>query len=282
MKRFLTVTRFLVQPLLSLAVFLSSVPCANAQEKTEPNQVDAAKKVEQPRENRIDWTTKIFQLKHIDPVALRNVLAAFRGVAMPERDLKVLSWTGPKELVPAVEETVRRLDVPPPAVPSVELTFYLLAGSKKGPAGEPLPADLEGVAKQLKSIFGLNQVSLLETTFIRARDGSQGRTEGVIREGRDGDAPTTYTLSFSPVSITRDERGAIVRLSHLGVLLRVPVTTTLGRSSQGPAVTNTQYHDASLNTDLELREGQKVVVGKATVDGSADTLFLVATARVVD
>lgn len=278
MKWLVTVTRTFVAALLSLFVLVSTDSRATAQEKAESKRPDAPKKAEQAQEDRRDWTTKIFQLKHIDPVALRNVLSTFRGAAVPDRDLKVLSWTGPKELAPAVEEAVRRLDVPPPAVPNVELTFYLLAGSRKGTGGEPLPDDLEGVAKQLKGIFRLSQVSLLETTFIRARDGSSGKTEGVIRSGQDGDAPTTYTLSFYPASISRDERGAIVRLSHLGVLLRVPVTTTLLDSSHKAV----QYHDASLNTDIELREGQKVVVGKATVDGSADTLFLVATAKVVD
>ncbi|HVN83075.1 MAG TPA: hypothetical protein VMW38_29095 [Terriglobia bacterium] len=45
---------------------------------------------------------------------------------------------------------------------------------------------------------------------------------------------------------------------------------------------NCTYIDTGINTDLDVREGQKVVVGKATVDNSNNALFLVLTARVVD
>ena len=53
----------------------------------------------------------------------------------------------------------------------------------------------------------------------------------------------------------------------------VPLRTTGG---------NSQIFDLTTTTDVALREGQKVVVGKANLDSSDLALFLVLTARLVD
>ena len=39
---------------------------------------------------------------------------------------------------------------------------------------------------------------------------------------------------------------------------------------------------AGITTDIDVREGQKVVVGKANIDNSDNALILILTAKVVD
>jgi hypothetical protein len=45
---------------------------------------------------------------------------------------------------------------------------------------------------------------------------------------------------------------------------------------------NVQYIDTGFNTGIDVREGQKVVVGKANIDGSNNAMTLVVTARVAE
>ena len=52
-------------------------------------------------------------------------------------------------------------------------------------------------------------------------------------------------------------------------------------------MTRFQTHSASLKTNIDVRDGQKVVVGKTNIVGAEDVkndgaLFVVVTAKVVD
>jgi hypothetical protein len=51
---------------------------------------------------------------------------------------------------------------------------------------------------------------------------------------------------------------------------------------QGNSVTGSSNLRTSIATDIDIREGQKVVVGKTSMDGSDNHLILVVTAEVVD
>ena len=43
-----------------------------------------------------------------------------------------------------------------------------------------------------------------------------------------------------------------------------------------------EFTVAGLTADVDVREGQKVVIGKSNFDGADGTFFVVATAKVVD
>ncbi len=43
-----------------------------------------------------------------------------------------------------------------------------------------------------------------------------------------------------------------------------------------------QSHGADVNTDIDMREGQKVVVGNSNVDGGDSALFVVLSAKILD
>lgn len=234
-------------------------------------------KSEQIQEDSRNWVTRVFELKFAQPGDLVRVLQMFSGRADFQRDLKVVMWSGPKELAPAVEDVVRRLDVAPAAPAQIELTVYLLSGSKHGEAGAALPVELEGVDKQVKGIFGLARLSLLETTILRMRSGSSGEAHGNLETMSDPGHATSYYLGLKRVSVTADERGKVISLDGLSLRLEVPV---VHRTPDGKA-SSSGYEISTLRTDTEIREGQKVVVGKATVGGSSDTLFLVVTGKVV-
>ena len=56
-----------------------------------------------------------------------------------------------------VEEFIKRFDVPPPPVPNIEVTIYMM--SALGQPRPPCAAELEGVVKQLKSMFSYKALS---------------------------------------------------------------------------------------------------------------------------
>ncbi len=272
--------------LLVIAAVLAVLPLfAHAQENPTPTvapeaapKPDAAPSQNAPRVNPDNWVTQVFQLKHARASELVTVLRMISGRAEFQRDLNVLMWSGPKELAPAVKDVVERLDVPTAAAPSIDLTFYMLSGSKHEAPSASLPSELEGVATQVKGIFGLTKLSLLESAVIRVRDGSGGRTEGVVPGLGDESHPANYQIDFGPAAATSDERGRVVSLTRLSLRLNVP----FGDRSPAGTLSNVSYRESSLRTDATVREGQKVVVGKASVDRSGDTLFLVVTAKVVE
>jgi hypothetical protein len=264
----------LLLPALSLAQ-------AKPEPKAVPEPKAAAEPSPTPNLGHVDpagWVTEVFKLKFAQPEDLVDVLHMFSGRANRERDLRVVMWSGPNELLPAVREIVARLDVAPVPVPSVDLMFYLLSGSAKGDPAAALPSELEGVATQVKGLFGLSRLSLLETALIRVRDGSGGTAEGVVPSFGDPRHPAEYRLAFDRASLSADERGKTVHLSRFSLMVNVP----FGERSAGGTLADVVYKASTLRTDAEVREGQKVVLGKASVDRSGDTLFLVVTAKVVD
>ncbi len=222
---------------------------------------------------------KILQVKYADPQRLANLLSVFGLKLQVDSAMKVIAVDGVSETVNAFEEALKRLDVPSPAEKNIELLFHVLMASAK-PVAEKLPADLEEVARRLRAVFAYQGFSLLDTIIMRVRDGqgsnSSGATSG--RLNRDGgDQIPRYQLGIRKAELASADKAAMIRIDDLRFGLQLPVSF---KDDKG--VTHTNYREAGMQTAIDIREGQKVVVGKATTDGSDQAVILVATARVVD
>ncbi|MBI4889485.1 MAG: hypothetical protein HY821_02595 [Acidobacteria bacterium] len=245
------------------------------------------------------WQQKVFDVKYADVQALANLI---RGVCQ-SRETRVLEnpplraisvGTPDSRDLAAAEELVKRYDVSSGAVVSgrrnIELIAYMLMAAQKGSSGEALPADLEPVAKQLKAVFGYNDLRLVDTAMVRAREGvrieSSGNA-GVINPTLP-QANSTYQFSIARSIVMPSEKGNLIKLDGFRFGIRVPYATTAvqsGQASQGIAplvATQINYSEVGFNTELDIREGQKVVVGKAKVDGTGSAFILVLTAKAVD
>jgi hypothetical protein len=110
--------------------------------------------------------------------------------------------------------------------------------------------------------------------LLRLREGERGGSNGAIEvPGETGKGMST--LNVGKVEIVPDSQAAIVRISNLGVGVTVP--SGLLKSGE-PRMYNT-----AISTNIDVREGQKVVVGKANMAGAPDqALILVLTAKVLD
>jgi type II secretory pathway component GspD/PulD (secretin) len=213
---------------------------------------------------------KLIQLRYIDASRARNLAGVFAG-----RDLNIeaddhLHWIavrGPGDLVQAFEDAVKKLDVAPL---DFELTVYLVSASTQ--VADHLPDALASTAKQLHAVFAYKGYELLDSFVLRGRDG-----QGVSSQGASADGTiknSTYSFRYNRASVL-DGAPKIVNLQNLNLQIRTPTGTF---DEKG----NPRFKNTGLNSDIDIRDGQKVVVGKSDVNNGESPLILVVTAKVVE
>lgn len=204
---------------------------------------------------------KVFTVRpaNVDRIRRTIEMIVGQGHVAAEAGANTLVVTSNRALMPSIEQVVKDLDAPTRPVPNVELTFYVLKGSKEpDPSAAPLPASLESTIEQLKAAFAYQSFRLLDTLFIRGRSGQFANVLGRA-EAAKGAAPALYSLRVLP-TVTSDARPASIRLDAL-------------RFDLG---------GVGFQADVDMKEGQKVVIGKSGMDGTQSALILVATGRLVD
>jgi hypothetical protein len=212
---------------------------------------------------------KIVQLKHVPPMVMRDVLSVF-GCGIRSNDmLKTVQLECANEVMPAVEEAIKRFDVPPAGPTSIELTAYFLVASETPEgAAVPVPADLDPVVKQIRAIFAFKNFSLLDTLLLRSSGGDGAEISGQLDSST---AAKLTRFSFNRWSVRDGDKGQVIVLERLRAGLRNPVW-------QG---TNVTYIDTGVNLEkVEVPAAQNVVIGKSSLAGPNKALIIVLRARV--
>jgi type II/III secretion system protein len=234
---------------------------------------------------------RIIDLKHATAGRVKEMLGVFGGPGVEIRadpEFNRIIVLARPEIATAIEQFTRKLDVaptPPPPQPqpkNIEVTVYMLAAQQQPEPGS-IPDDLSGVVKQLRGVFGLQGFRVLETMVMRGREGKGGEASGLMNnpvKGEDGQ-PSLYQFKYSRASISGDDKARTIRLDGVRFGGRIPVAVGATGSFPGQAK-SWQYLETGVNTDVDVREGQKVVIGKASVGAPNSTLFLVVSAKVVD
>jgi hypothetical protein len=218
------------------------------------------KKTDEPKD-RVQLVQKILEVKHADVNRVAGLVGILGATVKADPTLRVIAVNGAKETVAAIEEAVKRLDVPSTAL-NVELTFHLVYASTKGDAG-PETAEIAPAIKQLRGIFAYKGYRVVETLILRGRDGQGGSTTGNVF-WPDGEAGrrVRYMLEYRSASVASSSGNRILRIDSL--------------------ILNLPDNNSGIRTDVDVREGQKVVVGKSNISGSVDALILIVTAKVVE
>jgi hypothetical protein len=244
---------------MMLAVFVLVLPLLAQEAKKQQDSVPAKE----------ETVSKVFEIKYREPSTFSQLLAQSGAKVTWAQGLKALAVTGQPAVVDAVGEAIKRFDVP---VKNAELTAYLLSATQKAGQTDAVPKDLEAVVRQLRSLFTYQGFRVLDTMVARTREG-QSLEMNSTGPG-DGTAPAatqttaTYRLALRSVSVTPDGKEHLIKLDSLRFSARVP--------------SGNLFSDTGINTDLDVREGQKVVVGKTGVGNSGDALILVVTAKIVE
>lgn len=229
------------------------------------------------------WTNKVIKLTHADARSMaalfQNVPGTFRG----DPNLRALVVHAAPETVEFVEATVRELDVPQGTATeqNVEITFYILGATASPDAGTPVLAALQPVIRQFRTRFPYQGYRLLETAAIRVRSGEEAEVSGHIAGFAANVAmPTSYILRIHLENIRGEQDKAIIPMRRLSLQVRVPVVTS--PAGTPPERLSVEFQQIGIDTRLDIREGQMVVVGKAGSQGSVDGIFLVLKADLVD
>lgn len=209
---------------------------------------------------------KLVTLKYADPRTVQNLLHDFGVDSRFDENLKVIALSGRRANVMTAEDAIKELDVPSAAHKDIDLTVYfVVASDQAGAEGSPIPADLQSTVAALKSTFPFKNYGLLDALSLRSRSGVGASTSGVLSGNR--------VTQFSVNSATMEPE-SMVRLDHLRAGLRTPIPAGEGKVT---------YLDTGINTDvMDVKEGQKLVVGRSSVNGPDRALFLVLIAKAAD
>lgn len=209
---------------------------------------------------------KLVTLKYADPRAIRNLLGNFGVNVQMDEQMKVLALSGHRANVTTAEEAIKQLDVPGAAQKDIDLTVYFVVGSDDpGQAGSAIPADLQSTVAALKSTFPYKAYSMLDVLSLRTRSGVSASTSGQLSHGR------LTTFSMGAASLEGD--GTMIQLRNLHAGLKIPN----GVDKNGQNV----HQDTGITTEVvDVKEGQKLVVGRSSLNGPDTALFLVLIAKV--
>jgi hypothetical protein len=150
---------------------------------------------------------------------------------------------------------------------NVEFTVYLLSGSAQG-TSDDVPRDLGPTVTQLHSVFAYKSYKLSESFILRGGAG-MASTEGVLPG-----IGLRYRFGYFRLRLSGDAPRA-VQLESLYLELTKPAIGL----KDGKQLYETV---AKISTNLDMRDGQKIVVGKSSLNIGGDALILVIVPKVVE
>ncbi|HVW10081.1 MAG TPA: hypothetical protein VHC90_15940 [Bryobacteraceae bacterium] len=225
-----------------------------------------------------DTVTKMVTLQYPDRVST-NIIDGI-GLTVRRTDNLVVI-TGPKERVETAEAILHQLDTPAPPRPplppkkDIQVTAYLIIASASGTQTTPLPKDLEPAVNQIASILSYKSFHLFDAVVLRTSEGAGGQVAGILPVSQQtflsgGD----FQLRINRVELTPATPANLLRLSNFDLMVYI----NRGVDREG----KDKKQMVDMGTSIDMKEGQKVVVGKANIDGSENALLVILTAQVVD
>jgi hypothetical protein len=206
---------------------------------------------------------KLVTLKYADPQSVASLLRNFGVDLQVDNRMKVIALSGQRNRVTTAEDAIKQLDVPSAGQKDIDLTVYFVVGSDlSNVTGSPIPKELDSTVATLKSTFPFKNYVMLDVLSLRTRSGVNADASGQLSGNRITD--------FRVRSASLDGDGGMIRLDNLKAGLRVPIGTA----------ENMQYIDTGITTDVvDVKEGQKLVVGRSSLYGPDTALFLVLIAK---
>jgi len=224
---------------------------------------------DRPTERNPALRSRVFELKNRSPGEVMKVIkplgSGVKGTSISESgEFKTITVRDFPENIAAIEDALKRLDVPQAPKPDIELRIRVLIAAPGGTS--QYPGDLEPVVKQLHATLNYKGYFQVASITMRVKSGSGAKGTGVTSVNPPVSSESTsmsYSYGFEDVSITPPPPGAaVVQIRKLHY-----------------AIEGKSLGEAEINTGLSLREGEKVVVGTASLKDRA--MILVLSARIV-
>jgi len=217
---------------------------------------------------------KVVVLKNVDASGIVRLFQNWGVSISPDTQAKVLGISGPADKVAAVEAAIKQLDV---AQKNLDLTVYFVVGGDSPTmGGVAVPQDLHDVIAQLKGTFPYKEYKMLDVLTLRTRAGSSADTSGIL----SGTTPPKMT-NFSIHNATVSEDGTTVRIDKMHAGLKIGFASHRSGEEATSPQKPFEYIDSGINQDVDVKVGQKVVVGRSSLEGPQQALFLILTAHVI-
>jgi hypothetical protein len=251
---------------LILIIIVSSVSVAQSRPAvpaTTPPQNTGQAQPQPPPDPT--WPTRVYSIRYVDYRYIWNLLSPLGVQVAGEPNLNAISVRGPEKTLVAIDDIIKRFDVPGNAPKNVDLTVYVVLGSADGE--DNVPAVLRGAIDQLRGIMTYKTYRVVDTIIARGTEGSDIETSGAIAKLAETDrAQATYTFRLR-ARVAGESADEIIHLENL-------------RFSTQVITSDGQPQSLNIATSLDVKKGQQVVVGKATVRDRA--VILVLSAKVVN
>jgi type II secretory pathway component GspD/PulD (secretin) len=249
--------------LLTLALIVTLVSASSAQQPAPSPQPDG------PTER--NFKSRVFEIKYRDPNSLHNALynlgSGVKGSTMSANsEFRTLTVRDFPENIATVEEALKRLDVPAQPRPNIELHMHVLIASNAGGTATEAPADLKDVLTQLRGTLNYRNYELVASIVQRLTETPRGLQGAGVAE-LPSISPETqkssmpYEYAINNIALVQNTTGAAsVQIAEF-------------------TFTTIEKERARVQTALNLRDGEKVVVGTATLRNRA--LVIVLTAKLI-
>jgi hypothetical protein len=218
-----------------------------------------------------NFKSKVFDVKYRDPSMLAGVLrqlgSGFKGaVIFPSTEFKTLTVRDFPENIATIEEALKRLDTPAAPRPNIELHMHVLVASNGGGTSADVPAEIRDVLTQLRGTLNYRNYELAASVVQRLTEtsrGLQGTGTAEVPSGNPGTPNTAmpYEYYINGVTLVQNATGA--------ASIQISEFTFTAKESERDR--------ARVATALNLRDGEKVVVGTATLRNRALVIVLTAT-----
>ncbi|HEX8845822.1 MAG TPA: secretin N-terminal domain-containing protein [Pyrinomonadaceae bacterium] len=225
------------------------------------------------------FKSRVFEVKYRDASSLASVLqklgSGFKGASITANsEFKTLTVRDFPENIATIEEAIKRLDTPAAPRPNIELHMHVLVASNTSGSATTtaqVPAELRDVLTQLRETLSYRNYEIATSVVQRLTETPRGlRGKGMVEISRSastaGSMNLPYEYLINSVTLASSSTGApIVQIGEFSFSTGL-TSTTLDNRTQ-------------VQTALNLRDGEKVVVGTATLGDRA--LIIVLTAKMV-
>ena len=222
------------------------------------------------------FKNRVFDVRNRMPEDLIPVIklltSGFKGAQLSaSNEFRTITVRDFPENIAAIDEAIKRLDTAEAKRPDIELRMHVLLASKEGTQSQ-YPADLKDVIGELQTTLSYKDYTLLTSIVQRTRE-SRGERTGYLQGKGSAEIAwpsaggiekriSTYQFDARSIALSTTPSGAIeIRLGDF--------TFSLSASNL----------DSRIQSDLSMRDGEKVVVGTAGFNDKA--LILIMTAKLI-
>ena len=254
---------FVIKSLTSFVLTLIVIPAVFAQQPSTTQ--------EKPKEDYVterQFKSKIFDIKYREPYSIANVLrqlgSGFKGAGISaNNEFNTLTVRDFPENLATIEEAIKRLDTPVATPTSVQMHMHVLLASNRAgatPAAE-IPAELKDVITELRGTLTYKNYELVTSVLQRLTEtnrGLNGSGQAQIPGAQSGVTTASYEYYVNQLSfVSTASGGQAIQIQDFAFTLQ-------GEGIRG-----------RVQTALNLRDGEKVVVGTATINDRAFIVVLI-------